>query len=404
MRFNRRRFLSLLLPLALLAGLILFVHPRWHVLQAYCEDVSLAIAGEMQHLLLEGVRPTPADQLLEHLLEKYNQDVATVLSGWQSLTLERCEAKFSSFETESSSFWSHSFVAISDYPESPSVRVELSCETRWGGLIVASLVAGLLGAIMFYRLPVPVGSQRRRWIEQLKLWGYSDEAAIHATVLLDQGQGIKDEQLALLKPYHDSAAGNFSELLTLVTEHSITTLDVEQLAWFFKAYEAHSADESMAIAVSTQGLVIDLARGTARVHGFELPIPKTPLFYYAWYALQRMCGDGWYVNPQSNHPNGPDGLKLAELMVDHDGHARPIKDLENNGLRSKILDQNRSKIKDELQRALGEQLAEPFLFEAHKDDLNGRHSYRISLDPEGIKIEGDAASIKRVLAVSNQSN
>ena len=71
-------------------------------------------------------------------------------------------------------------------------------------------------------------------------------------------------------------------------------------------------------------------------------------------------------------------------MQHYGGHGKAINDLQSNGLKAKTLDQNRSKIKDELVSVLGETLAADYLFETARDAQSGRSKYRIKLPPEAI--------------------
>ncbi len=49
-----------------------------------------------------------------------------------------------------------------------------------------------------------------------------------------------------------------------------------------------------------------------------------------------------------------------------------------------MLDQNRSKVKEELVRVMGEELAAPYLFRMERDPATARYRYRLALDPERI--------------------
>jgi hypothetical protein len=114
-------------------------------------------------------------------------------------------------------------------------------------------------------------------------------------------------------------------------------------------------------------------------------VAKTPLFYYAWYALKRVQSAGWMLNPPSNRPDREQGSELAELMWKYKGHAKAISELEQHGLRAKTLDQNRSKLREELVATLGPTLAEHYLFDTEKDAL-GRLRYRLKSTATQIKI------------------
>jgi hypothetical protein len=143
---------------------------------------------------------------------------------------------------------------------------------------------------------------------------------------------------------------------------------------------------ALELASATDSVEINLHEMKLNIRGLHVPISGTPLFYYAWYAMSRVRGDGWITNPASNRPDLVLGQELVDLMSRFDGHARAINDLERGGLKAKTLDQNRSKIKDEIVAALGEELARTYLFEAskHPDGIHMR--YRLQVDSHQIRI------------------
>jgi len=102
--------------------------------------------------------------------------------------------------------------------------------------------------------------------------------------------------------------------------------------------------------------------------------------------MHRMSGDCWVTNPASNRPDPVLARELVELMSRYDGHAKAINDLERTGLKARTLDQNRSKIKDDISAVLGEKLATAYLFEAsrHPDGIHMR--YRLQVEPQQIRI------------------
>jgi hypothetical protein len=129
------------------------------------------------------------------------------------------------------------------------------------------------------------------------------------------------------------------------------------------------------------------------IHGIRLVLPKTPYFYYAWYAIQRQQGalEGWILNPAVDRPERRQAVSLISLMEKFGGHQKAINDLREHGLRSKILDQNRNKIKEELVAALGEELASEFLFETRRDARSSRYCHRLCCPPERILINASTA-------------
>jgi hypothetical protein len=141
------------------------------------------------------------------------------------------------------------------------------------------------------------------------------------------------------------------------------------------------------VAASDQ-IVFDHHQHSVTIHGINVSLSKTPYFYYAWYASKRLRSDhdGWVLNPSSNRPDPKSAALLIDLMESFGGHQKAINELRQHGLRGKLLDQNRSKIKDELTAILGEKLAARYLFESARDTRSGRYRYRLSTPPDIIQL------------------
>lgn len=195
--------------------------------------------------------------------------------------------------------------------------------------------------------------------------------------------------MQLLEQLHDVETQNFAGVFTLVTDARVSRLNEDQLAWLQLGLTHYGLDDlqkALALATREDLVEIDLDTWEVRVRGLPVALGKTPLFYYAWYCRERLAGEGWVANPASNRPNKEEGLRLAEFMWQHGGHSKAISDLEQSGLKAKTLDQNRSKIKDDMAAALGEQLAARYLFDAEKHPDGLRTRYRISLPATRIRL------------------
>lgn len=140
------------------------------------------------------------------------------------------------------------------------------------------------------------------------------------------------------------------------------------------------------VASENDKIVFDHQHHSVNVHGIDLPLSKTPYFYFAWYALLRSrgVGEGWVLNPSVDRPDPTQAELLIDLMQAHGGHRKAINELAAHGLRGKLLDQNRNKIKDELAAIIGEEFAEQYLFESARDLRSGRYRYRFRLPPDAI--------------------
>lgn len=139
-------------------------------------------------------------------------------------------------------------------------------------------------------------------------------------------------------------------------------------------------------------LVLRPATSTMVCGGREVRIPATPFIYYLWYARRRQAGKdgGWYLNPASSGADTFVAEEVLALMDQFGAHPKARRELAEKGLRAKVLDQNRSKVKDELVRVLGEEIAADYLFDAERDGRSARYRYRLRLEPGQIDILASA--------------
>jgi len=142
------------------------------------------------------------------------------------------------------------------------------------------------------------------------------------------------------------------------------------------------------VVLAENTICFDHSNQRVAIHGLSVTLPRTPYFYYAWYALRRCHSDneGWVLNPAPERPEASRANQLIALMQAHGGHRKAINELLTHGIRGKLLDQNRNKIKEELTAVLGEELAADYLFESERDLRSGRYRYRLRLSPEAIRI------------------
>ncbi|MED5526763.1 MAG: hypothetical protein VX447_18710 [Pseudomonadota bacterium] len=258
-----------------------------------------------------------------------------------------------------------------------------SCRPKplpWG---LASLLLVLLLGSLCWWLPAPLNRRSRQWLALLLAKGHG---APEALAMIDAlPAGLEPVHWPRLQLLHQRLGLPLS-LLAAHLDRDLKHLDAEGFAWYVQAAGLGLGHlEAVAVANSPPGLSFDLAAGRLCCHGLWLDLPKTPLFYLYWYAMAGRQGDGWLTNPRSDRPQLAEGQALAALMAAHGGHQKAISDLREQGLKAKSLDQNRSKIKDELQAKLGE-LAEPYLFESRRDLAAARSAYRLQLPSERIQL------------------
>lgn len=293
-------------------------------------------------------------------------------------------------------------VAISDQPlqkkiifSLPRNQVEreivvgLSCSPNWQGAGAISTLLGFLFLMISLILPPPLSKTHRQWINYLLERGYSGMEAfdiVHRYVA--SSLAMNATQLVCLEQMHDRERRNFGSALKAVTDPRVAALGEAEVDWFLLGLrgDPDRVTGALKLASAADLVEIDLHEMKLSVRGVHVPIGGTPLFYYAWYAMHRMSGDGWVTNPASNRPDPVLARELVDLMSRYDGHAKAINDLERTGLKARTLDQNRSKIKDDISAVLGEKLATAYLFEAsrHPDGIHMR--YRLQVEPQQIRI------------------
>jgi hypothetical protein len=254
----------------------------------------------------------------------------------------------------------------------------------WSGLL------GLLFLLLFKALPVPLSRSQLHCMDALLAQGYSRTLARHyATAHELDTERLDFRQRACLEALHRPEEGNYEFAFRIASMPELSTFTPDQQRWLLLslAHACEDTEKALAVALHPDRMEIDLRRGKLEIHGMDIPMHKTPLFYLAWYAIKRRSSDGWVQNPRSNRPDRIASEELVALMADHNGHGRAMHDLEAHGLKAKTLDQNRSKIKDGITAVLGEELGARYLFELRKHATSNRTSYRLKLDAGRIRIE-----------------
>lgn len=283
------------------------------------------------------------------------------------------------------------------------VKYRLTAHISWFHLMLSSaLLTALLYCLSRY---LPHSQMKENWTQKLLASGF-EQKQVHAfteALILDEQSAFVYQQLAS-KTALDTGV---IQVLSLRTD--IKSLTAEQLAWFIAAFNHLAMDKANAVtnvftvensALAANNRVIDSAVRVALhpptlvfhldsfsviLHGLTLQLPKTPLFYYFWYAQRKVNGLGAYVNPSQHKPDFAEGILLANIMAQYHGHQKAIKDIEEEGLKGKTLDQNRNKIKVELQSVLGH-LADDYLFSSCRDTKTARYQYALALDAKWISL------------------
>lgn len=243
----------------------------------------------------------------------------------------------------------------------------------------------------------------RRLAAQYPAWTPSNTSGLLRTtieVTWDHGQYPETAEFLLACTVNTPVASSTGALLGLLVVALLLLVPrnlaaPRRLVWFWRALKNGALDVkglrlALRAALAPAVIEFNFRDQSVVIHGLTVNLPKTPFFYYAWYALQRQsgAGDGWLLNPATDRPDRELAESLISLMATCGGHQKAINDLREHGVRAKILDQNRNKVKDELIRALGDELAGNFLFESERDPRSARYRYRLLCSPAMIRTRG----------------
>ena len=177
------------------------------------------------------------------------------------------------------------------------------------------------------------------------------------------------------------------EINTLCRCEQISAFNEIQIKWFIAALNNQlQCADAIAVATAPEAIYFNLSKQQVVIHGLKIPLAKTPLFYYYWYAQREINKLPPYTNPPTNKPDRESGEQLAQLMTAYSGHQKAIRDLTEEGLKGKTLDQNRNKIKAQLQKTIGD-LADDYLFISERDPKTARYKYRLNSAEKTIKLE-----------------
>lgn len=242
-------------------------------------------------------------------------------------------------------------------------------------------------AILLISINKPVRGSNKQIVNILLAHGHPRSDAIALSTAANRCNAAQAQALNVVitkAPQHTAA------ILKFLDNGGFKNSSAEQLDWFRYGLQKHPEclDDAIHICMAPATLSLYLATGRVVIHGVDIKLPSTPFFYYFWYAQRRHQNtdnsEGWFINPPSNRADRNADIELINLMQQYGGHYKAINDLEEKGLRAKTLDQNRSKIKDELYQVLGETLAAPYLFELERDPQTARFKYRLAIEPSDI--------------------
>lgn len=367
----------------------------WYARASFAEDLSRQLQQQLPQRLALALQNRLANNGPQPwVIEQLERDLASLPAAGHLPLLRHCRARVEQLISESAvppSSRGEDLVVdwhIGDGDLQERTRFSLDCDTNWPLLLASqgTLALLLIGCVWLW--PAPLSSARRLQIRALSGEGVEPKLARRLSARIEQFNALQRELFAKLRGLPGLA---LEPLLNWLAKPEVATMDPQQIPWLDLTLRngiegPQDLDRALAIALAPVHLQFDCKQLQVIVHGIPITLAKTPFFYFLWYARRRLTGDGWYLNPPTSRPDRDGAEPLIALMEELGGHNKSINDLREHGLRAKTLDQNRNKIRDELVSALGEVLAEPYLFESRRDMKSGRYSYRIALDADRVQI------------------
>lgn len=319
-------------------------------------------------------------KMVPYLLQQLNSDLSQIPLAPTNLVISHCSATVQQIG-EGQAPQSQQLVQWNSGNHVRFVSVQPQCTINSKGVVALATLMVLPVLALLWWLPAPVSAQRESFIVKALQSGVPVAEALTLTVALQET--IAPERLLFLQRLLQQkfSVADAIALALCQSEHFDPDCD---LAWLQLGWRTYPADceKAFQLAKAPATLEFQLSESCVIVHGLTIELPRTPLLYYYWYALQRInTAEGWVLNPASNKPDQPLAQDIIALMSQWQGHKKAIQDLAEQGLKAKTLDQNRSKIRDELVSVLGAELASAYLFDSQKSVRTGRFSYRLMTAP-----------------------
>lgn len=376
-------FNALLLTLCSAVLLLLFVQLTiWQAKTTLQQQLQQQLPGPIE-AALQNSHGAQAE-LFSAIQQKLNTDLLIVSNQQATSLIRACQAQVVSLLEQPATSTQAQHITWQQHQQLRQLWYQSQCQLNIP--VVFLLWCGLLPVVVLsYRLlPVIVHPKRWRLLKQLQQLPLSAQQAAERAIPASWTQA-QQQLFQHLTPHIAQRKLSVTDAMLLCEQPQAADFCLAQTDWLVLGWQQmQSAPKAFAVAQSEPGLLFDPMNHRVLVHGLSLKLAKTPFFYFYWYAKARTTGEGWLLNPASNKPDHQTAQQLILLMQQYQGHGKAISDLLQQGLKAKTLDQNRSKIRDELIGLLGPELASPYLFASEKDGRSGRFRYRLCVDPSQI--------------------
>lgn len=360
----------------------------WRTLDSF----SRSLEHHLQHELLNKIFPVELFSVKdyftkEYLAQRINRDLAGICTEntWQ--LLQNCSASILRIDDASYDYeiTPDRQITLDWYTnkQHKALKLGIYFQVNWHRLLLMQLCIALSCFALISAIPKPVSPARLQWIRQLRSAGQTQTQALQLTQPFDS---FSPHQQQKLRELSTSGLLSIEQCFTALKDPRITQLSADQEQWLQLGLRLYPGQISAALRIAQASATLEFEpeNSSVVVHGIRLALPSTPFLYYYWYALKRVyetASEGWYINPMANRADMDSSDALIALITRYGGHGKTVSDLRSHGVRAKTLDQNRSKIKEELVKLLGEELAKPYLFDMERDARTARYQYRLSRDP-----------------------
>jgi hypothetical protein len=371
----------------------IIVGSLWHAEYSLLNDFRLRLGPQIAEKALTAELYSPRDsRVKQYIASRIATDLGNICHEQWYSPLKKCYVTVSNFNSQQMSVTQAPRQSLSFTTDKAEGFIALGIHytVNWPYLLLSRLVIFGVAFYLIRILPPPLSPRRTKWLRRLLDEGVDKVESLKLTKPLDK---VSQTQLDFLEKLVDEKRLDIPRAIALARDSRILKLSPEQQRWFWCAMERseQNVDAAMAVGTSAPSLCFKPLTMTVCIHGIDITLAATPFLYYYWYALQRKAATadtgGWFINPPVNRADWINHQSLLALLEKYGGHGKAVNDLKTKGLRAKILDQNRSKVKEELIRVLGDELAQSYLFDTERDARTARYRYRLSLPPKLIKVD-----------------